>query len=309
MKSSKEIVTSQAPIGPLVAQIGQCQPIAYLDTAQVWIPGPLPPSKLRRLMLYCQRVTQFRLHKKLRGRWQYRLLFQRPDRNALQKFEKFTAGRYLINRVEIALDLLVSTKAEASALEAHLLKHVVQKWHGDRKVTRFKHTTYWSSDGWTARNFALYADRPSKMTGEPCAHLELRIRRAAACRRASIKTMSDLINLDARALWDNELRIKSISKETLDRAIEKLAGEGIRQRHPAKTIKWLGLQISSRQHQKRQIRGTLAAAAQTHEQKFEGNELHFYSSQRILEVAPWLRRRFKKQPHGDLLPSSALVNL
>ena len=71
----------------------------------------------------------------------------------------------------------------------------VQSWHGKQQLIRY--SPLGPDDPWAITysgqrranlRFVWYSDRISKITAEPCLHVESRYRGIAACRRAGIYT-------------------------------------------------------------------------------------------------------------------------
>jgi hypothetical protein len=69
-------------------------------------------------------------------------------------------------------------------------------------------TVYWSK-GRSARNLALYADKPArtKTTDTPCAHLELRFSNTGAVRRAGFDEIESLIDLEMLSLLPRYIKM------------------------------------------------------------------------------------------------------
>lgn len=115
-----------------------------------------------------------------------------PKRPALELAD---ACGWTPNYFETAIDIIVSEWAEALALHYFLDATFVQCWHGKQQLVRIgdlrEHdpcaTTY-SGQRRANLRFVWYSDRPSKITNQPCLHLEARRQGVVACRRAGIST-------------------------------------------------------------------------------------------------------------------------
>jgi hypothetical protein len=68
-------------------------------------------------------------------------------------------------------------------------------------------------------NVVYYADQPSKVSGEPCLHVEARIRGRDALTRAGIHSARDLINFNHRSLWQQLLRFYDLDAERFGRHV------------------------------------------------------------------------------------------
>jgi hypothetical protein len=157
-----------------------------------------------------------------------------PNRQALDLVKE--CG-WTPNYFEAAIDIIVSEWAEASALHDFLDGSFVQSWHGKQELLRFSPlgaddpcaTTY-SGQRRANLRFTWYC-RLSKITNEPCLHLESRHRGIAACRRAGVYTAADLIHFDHRAHWQRYLACYRIDFTQLGRSHENRR-EGTRRQKP-----------------------------------------------------------------------------
>jgi hypothetical protein len=101
-----------------------------------------------------------------------------------------------IRRADVALDLAVGSAATATRLADFLGTALRQKWHGDRTMTQFRNTYYFSG-AWQKRNIVIYGSKPSKVSAAPCAHLELRFYGFEQCRKLGLNQIPDLYSWNA----------------------------------------------------------------------------------------------------------------
>ena len=103
--------------------------------------------------------------------------------------------------MEVSLDWTFENEAEKDDAFAFVCRYLVKQHHRSGQGIRFvgkdgKFTRYTAARG-APNLIAMYADKPSKATGEIfCVHLDWRISRAYALRRAGIYKVSDLINFN-----------------------------------------------------------------------------------------------------------------
>jgi hypothetical protein len=136
-----------------------------------------------------------------------------------------------ICRVDISVDLICAGRAESAKAVSFLDKFLLQPWHGKRRKNRFRNTTYLSRERRTARNVAVYGDRPSKTGNGPCAHLDLRFIGAEACRRAKLGDPTCfLAGIDVLGLLKHQTKLAQLDPRRLDRQIEKMARDYLRKR-------------------------------------------------------------------------------
>jgi hypothetical protein len=146
-----------------------------------------------------------------------------PRQPALALADEFG---WTLNYFEAALDNIVSEWKQALKLHRFLDGSFVHSWHGKQKLVRFSplgtdhpHATTYSGQAKAGRLFVWYSRR-SKITDEPCLHLEARYRGVAACRRAGVYTTADLIHFDHLAHWQRNLACYQIDFEQLGRSHE-----------------------------------------------------------------------------------------
>ena len=193
--------------------------LSYIDTVELFL--RYTPHGLRREV---QAVHAHRVQIKecidrngvLQG---YRLIVNQPTTEMLRLLADLQARYHAtLFRVDIAVDWLTRTQAGAGQLMQLLLRWIMLRWR--RKGAMYDHgeaacTHYWvfqakrtqSGKRRSARDLAVYADKPSKFGGEPCVHLELRYQNTEACRRQDVQTAIDLINLNPRFLFDKHVRL------------------------------------------------------------------------------------------------------
>ena len=131
-----------------------------------------------------------------------------------------------MNWVDIALDYMTDSWADACTLSAYGTQHFYQRYPGKRSVNVVSPlvdtppSAYASDDAWTRRNFIIYP-RLSKIDGRPCRRYELKYRTAHATRHIGAGTMTGAANLHMPSLVEQELRIGRIDPEIMHRALER----------------------------------------------------------------------------------------
>ena len=149
-----------------------------------------------------------------------RIQIRQPGSDGLREIQEAIPGSYLINGVEIAIDLIVEKRMHAEALQEFFAYHLVQGWRGRRPGRHFRGTTY-TSQRTAARNIVYYADQRSRIIGSGfCCHIEMRLKGARAVRAAGITTIDDLIGFHHRRFWARELRLRAIDWERFARGVD-----------------------------------------------------------------------------------------
>lgn len=130
---------------------------------------------------------------------------------------------FSVYRVDIAIDFITKTIADATAVGQFLTRSTLHKWHRDRRTNQ-SGDTYYASRAGVPRNIAIYSDKPSKTGLGPCAHLELRFRTMARCRASKLDDLDQLAHgLNALDLVRREVRLAYVDQLAFDRFLEKTA--------------------------------------------------------------------------------------
>ena len=203
--------------------------VAYPDTLGCLVRYPLPPGLWEQLRSTGSgKVIPAKPLLIGRDLWQL-CRIQRPTRDTVDMLANLP--RCIVCRVDVAVDFICATAQDACLAGSYFDKFLVQKWHGKRHKRQHKNSVYWNRDRQTARNIALYADKPSKTGMGPCAHVELRFSTAAACRRVGISEPRDLLrDIEVARLLQRQTRLARVDARRFDRLIEQIARKRIRLR-------------------------------------------------------------------------------
>lgn len=283
--------------------------ISYVDTLQIWTAAPLSPEQLTDLRGQCGKVSVFSDTLRNRPDLRRRYLIQQPSAGALEFLRLVASYVHLINRIDVALDLVVADVGAVQELDACIGRYLTQRWHGKRRMTVYGGTTYISRDRRTNRNLVRYCDMPSKTTGCPCLNLELRFKGADACRRAGFEFLEHLLEMDHRKLWSEELCLRAMNPDKLERHIDEEAGR-VLLRQPQTAVWWqrsMGGLITKREAMRRHLSAILAAALWVDGgPEINAETLHLALVQRWIEVSPKLARRCLVPIHStQFLPDNS----
>ena len=190
---------------------------AYIDAVTVWVRVPLTDASESYLREHCGSVHVWNKPMKCQPRWRQRIQLSQPSTAALSYLNMVTRGNHLINYVERAVDLIAEDASGAEALHEYLENHLVQGWHGKQRPWSCGTTSYNSGKRWVRNTFVIYSNQPSKVTGEPCCHLECRTATAKAVSDAGITNLASLIGYDHRSFWKKRLRLRAIDYGKLGR--------------------------------------------------------------------------------------------
>jgi hypothetical protein len=146
------------------------------------------------------------------------LQIAQPTRAAL---EWLGEQDHRLSYVEISLDLELTTQEECERAFREIWRGFVKPNHRDQSLylppANSELGTFYTGPRRAPNVTAIYADRPSKVTGKPCVHFDHRIKGAPALRRAKINSVYDLLYLDVRTFWRRRLRLFKFDLEHLGR--------------------------------------------------------------------------------------------
>lgn len=194
----------------------------YIDTLTV-LTNAVPNGPLQRAIAHecqdvCTELSESRCDR-------YRLTANQPT--DLGAHLAFRAGR-CFQQVHYAIDIPFRSRQEALDATRFLSYWLMLKWRRPAPGRQINFTTYYSNAStWGKRITACYGDRKSKITGQPCAHLELRYAGAVKCKRSGFVEARDVTDIDHNTLWGRSVSFGSINQQ-------KLARELIRQYYAAK---------------------------------------------------------------------------
>ena len=148
---------------------------------------------------------------------------------------------FVVWRVDIAVDFLAETGTDALLISSGLKPICRLKWHGRQRASQCVDTVY-SSQPKARRKFVLYADKPSKVTKSPCAHLEMRFQTSATCRNTGLGDLRALAHgIDAMELLKKNVALGVLDENALNRFIKKKA------RRLGGGNAWLGMPLEVRE--------------------------------------------------------------
>jgi hypothetical protein len=239
----------------------------------------------RRLILKCHVITVGR-----RRRRRYWLItIHQPRKATLQSLRPIQRRRFVINTVHIATDFLCPNQRQAALATEFLTRNLLLKWRRRGHRSHLEpNTRYWNRDKKAVRNFALYGHRPSKTGRGACAHFEMRFAGAAACKRAGIGKLDDLVRgVDAMTLLHHQARIMPIDSKRLDRAIEAIARRTLRnKKHLGATVNEIKLRVQER----------LARILSDQDRPLSAGTVARARSQNLWDYQPVLRPCLKRMP-------------
>ena len=145
------------------------------------------------------------------------IALQQPTTTALKYLASLAKDRnidHYVSYVEFALDVILRDSADANTLGEYVLARLIQPWfRGDIRL--FDHACYFGARKWGRQQLVLYWDRPSKIHGTSCVHIEFRVSAKAPLRRLRANTLTKLIKFDHREFWKIHLRLEEVDLSAL----------------------------------------------------------------------------------------------
>jgi hypothetical protein len=193
--------------------------LAYIDTVELYIAGQTPDDPyfddLCERIMALQQIERLDLRRVTHrniivGR---RLLIHQPRRETLFLLDEMLLYPAIwFHRFDFAYDFITATPYYANAVRLHLLRHLILRWCRSPYMPDVLGTTTYFGKYKNVpkrkrpvRNAILYCDLPSKLTGDPCGHLDLRTVTAPAIRKLGVEKPSDLLDLDPASHFGRNL--------------------------------------------------------------------------------------------------------
>ncbi|WP_145964618.1 hypothetical protein [Rhizobium phaseoli] len=204
-----------------------------------------------------------------------------PTPEELRFIIEMCGANHRVYRVDVACDFHTSTAQEAAACAEYLRRHGWQKWRGRaRTINNTENVAYWSANAKTTRNIALYSDKPSRKTNEPCAHWEMRFITAAACQRAELNDLGKLLEgVDALRLLNRQFQLRLLDRNRFFKLTEEV---GRRTKRRARRA----FEATPVDQLQRRVHGLVFAALQTKDFTPDETTIHTMTVQEIHDRAP-----------------------
>lgn len=123
-----------------------------------------------------------------------------------------------INRVEVALDVILNDQAAKRRLHQLFNTNFVQPWHKGKQTFEYPDGTYREIRRLPGRNYKWYCDKPDRIWNNPhCFHLEGCHQGIRAVRRLGLQNCTDLLSFDFASYWRDHLRLFEVDLDRLGR--------------------------------------------------------------------------------------------
>lgn len=191
------------------------------DRLAFWLDIATPELPLEELKLICNDLVILEnttvTHHLI---WQSKIEIFQPSSECLMRLNEVinrSGYRVFIEAIEISMDFITATLAESKNVLKYFLNHMyVANIPKITLVQSYEDTYYFNrranSNGKKIPfNFALYADKPSKLVskwrGKPCCHLEYRLTGSNTVSSYGITSLTDCVMFDHMSFWVANIRL------------------------------------------------------------------------------------------------------
>jgi hypothetical protein len=189
--------------------------IPYFDVIVIWLVTPADGRTLKKLRKHCNSLKPANRIARFDSGFKQRLEFKQPDEVALRWIARRCG---LLNRVEVALDLIYATLAEAEATRSYLHRHLTRRWHFHHTIVHYKNGQRYDGPRTAPNIITDYLEDHSRITGEYyCLHLEWRATGKKAVRAIGILRPRHVLTFDHRAFWEPRMRLYTVDPAQLGR--------------------------------------------------------------------------------------------
>jgi hypothetical protein len=144
------------------------------------------------------------------SQYHYRLTLHQPTKDCVQmlvEIQQADPKIFSIVEVHVALDLTAETYLECENLQDYFLEMLLPTSRPNGPVVETGRTAYYNRNIGVGAEVAIYSDRPSKVLGGPCAHLEWRTRGAKVLAKEELRYPQQLLELDHLKFWKKRLTL------------------------------------------------------------------------------------------------------
>jgi hypothetical protein len=207
---------------------------SYIDSIFIRLPKLMEKKsflELRRALVSERRVSRVRyVFKKVRvpdtTYFHLKLAVHQPSRKATEIISEYlvacrAAARVL--EVHVALDFLVGSYSGAEEAMRSFLELFLPTSRPSRPLEWVADSTAYYNKGVNrGTGYAIYCDRPSKVTKTPCLHVECRVKGGQQLERSQVRFLDQLLILDHRDFWAKRLQLCAPpTPERIDKELAK----------------------------------------------------------------------------------------
>ena len=182
------------------------------------------------------RFRTFGVNKYARCRgWQQGITLQSPTRAALELAAAISPSELLPVGLHPCLDNIQPDQESADELIDFFQKHAVQR--NVMTMTVMHEETSYGARGNGRTRLVMYSTKLDKVTGQPCAHVEIRLRGGAKLNSMGLGTIRQILDFDHEAFWEKHLVLIEPKFRTVQEVIDAVVA---RNRHKYRRGLWNG---------------------------------------------------------------------
>ena len=186
--------------------------VAYIDTVVLILRAPMPAELDKRLTLSVQGDMERRVGKPVptaNGFYQFELRIQQPTEETYRVLAEAAdpPARARVVRVDVALDLITKRAIDAWQLQLLMEERLMPSMRLQTRAVFRGRTIYYNKKPPKGVEVLVYSDLPSKVTGDPCMHIDWRLHGASALKLAELETANGLPKLDFTRFFDRRLAL------------------------------------------------------------------------------------------------------
>lgn len=135
--------------------------------------------------------------------WQQGIILQSPTRAALDIAATISTKDLVPVRLDPCLDHIQPDQQTADIYTDFMQKHAIQS--NVRTETLMCVNTSYSARHRGRTNLVMYSTKLDKVTGQHCAHIEIRIKGGAKLKRMGLGTIQKILDFDHATFWEKHL--------------------------------------------------------------------------------------------------------
>lgn len=195
--------------------------VAYIDTIELFFRYLAKGMRSEIEAVHGRPIWATQCQDRLRNAVGYRLGLHQPTLAVvpvLNHLQVRHAGKLF--RFDTAFDFTTHTSAWVA-------QNGLLRWRRSGRLHEEENALYWieqsSRPRRSNRDLIVYDDKPSKITGAACTHLELRFYGTASVRRQGVERVTDLVAINPRQLFQHHIKLVNFDPEVFKQSKARAA--------------------------------------------------------------------------------------
>lgn len=201
--------------------------IMYFDRIHLYVDARLRTDEIETIRSWNENNDRYNLELLPNSHLNRKLELYQIDPTQLDYLQE-TVGDHAITWIECAYDFMTPSKSDCKKLAAMFNRHLVYN-NGDSQTPSYNYntikTTTYLSRPESNLQLAMYDDKPARMiVGKKlhCVHLEYRVKKLDNVKQFGVITLTNLINFDHPALWNDLFDLRYCNKTHLGELITEI---------------------------------------------------------------------------------------